>query len=85
MPSLAEPISERGPGLILSGHTHGGHVQIPGLTNRLFKKLGMPYVKGFYRVGDSLLYVNCGIGSSSIPLRAGAPAEVALMTLRAVQ
>lgn len=82
VPSLAEPIAQKGPALILSGHTHGGHVQIPGLTNRLFKKLGMPYVKGFYRVGDSLLYVNCGIGSSSIPIRAGAPAEVALLTLR---
>jgi predicted MPP superfamily phosphohydrolase len=82
VPSLAEPISAQGPALILSGHTHGGHVQIPGLTNRLFKKLGMPYVKGFYRLGDSLLYVNCGIGSSSIPIRAGAPAEVALLTLR---
>lgn len=82
VPSLAEPISQQGPALVLSGHTHGGHVQIPGLTNRLFKKLGMPYVKGFYRIGDSLLYVNCGIGSSSIPIRAGAPAEVALLTLR---
>lgn len=83
VPSLAEPISQQGPALILSGHTHGGHVQIPGLTNRLFKKLGMPYVKGFYKLGDSLLYVNSGIGSSSIPIRAGAPAEVALLTLRA--
>lgn len=83
VPSLVEPAAELGPALVLSGHTHGGHVQIPGLTNRLFKKLGMPYVKGFYRVGDSLLYVNCGVGSSSIPIRAGAPAEVALLTLRA--
>jgi predicted MPP superfamily phosphohydrolase len=58
-------------------------VQIPGITERLFRKLGHPYLKGFYRVDDTLLYVNCGVGSSSIPIRAGAPAEIALLTLRA--
>jgi predicted MPP superfamily phosphohydrolase len=83
VPSQIEPIAERGADLVLSGHTHGGHVQIPGVTARLFKKLGEPYVKGFYRVGDSLLYVNCGVGSSSVPIRAGAPAEIAILTLRA--
>jgi predicted MPP superfamily phosphohydrolase len=85
VPSQIEPISEHGPDLVLSGHTHGGHVQIPGVTERLFRKLGEPYVKGFYRVGDSLLYVSCGVGSSSVPIRAGAPAEIAVLTLRAAR
>lgn len=82
VPSLIEPISALGPGLVLAGHTHGGHVQIPGLTDLVFRKLGQHYVKGFYRVRDSLLYVNAGVGSSSVPIRAGAPAELAIMTLR---
>ena len=84
VPSQIEPIAEHAPGLVLAGHTHGGHVQIPGFTDRLFRKLGHPYVKGFYRLDDSLLYVNCGVGSSSVPIRAGAPAEVAVFTLRAM-
>lgn len=83
VPSMIEPVAARGPALMLSGHTHGGHVQIPQLTERLFRKLGAPYLKGFYSVGDALLYVNCGIGSSSVPIRAGAPSEVAIFTLRA--
>lgn len=82
VPSLIDPISELGGGLALAGHTHGGHVQIPGLTDLLFRKLGQHYVKGFYRVRDSLLYVNSGVGSSSVPIRAGAPAELAILTLR---
>lgn len=82
VPSLAMPASEFGGGLILSGHTHGGHVQIPGLTDRIFRKLGYDFVRGFYRVRDSLLYVNSGVGSSSVPIRAGAPAELAILTLR---
>ena len=83
VPSQIEPIAEHGAGLVLSGHTHGGHVQIPGVTEKLFRRLGQPYLKGFYRVDDALLYVNCGVGSSSVPIRAGAPAEVAVFTLRA--
>jgi predicted MPP superfamily phosphohydrolase len=82
VPSLFDPIAARGPGLVLSGHTHGGHIQIPKLTARLFRSLGSPYVKGFYRAADAVLYVSCGIGSSSIPIRAGAPSEVAILTLR---
>ncbi len=85
VPSLIDPISELGPGLVLAGHTHGGHVQIPGLTNLVFRKLGQHYVRGFYRVRDSLLYVNSGVGSSSVPIRAGAPAELAILTLRKSQ
>lgn len=83
VPSLADRIAEKGPAMVVSGHTHGGHVQIPKLTDRFFRSLGTPYVKGFYRVDDALLYVNCGIGSSSIPIRAGAPSEVAIFTLKA--
>ncbi len=83
VPSLLDRVSTYGPALMLAGHTHGGHIQIPKLTESLFRKLGNPYLKGFYRVGDTLLYVNCGIGSSSVPIRAGAPSEVAILTLKA--
>jgi predicted MPP superfamily phosphohydrolase len=83
VPSIFDSAASRGPALVVAGHTHGGHVQIPQLTEALFKKLGTPYLKGFYRAKDSLLYVNCGIGSSSVPIRAGAPSEVAIFTLRA--
>ena len=41
-----------------------------------FDRAGNPYLAGFYRVGESLLYVNRGVGSSSVPIRAGAPAAV---------
>jgi predicted MPP superfamily phosphohydrolase len=39
-------------------------------------------LKGVYDVGALRLYVNCGVGASSVPIRAGAPSEVALFTLR---
>lgn len=83
VPSLADRAAEYGPAFALAGHTHGGHVHIPRITEKLFKKIGAPYLKGFYDIGPLKLYVNCGVGASSVPIRAGAPSEVALFTLRA--
>lgn len=84
VPSQADRAASYGPGLIVSGHTHGGHIDIPNVTARLFRRLGAPYLKGFYQVGDATLYVSCGVGSSSVPIRAGSPAEVAMLTLQSV-
>ncbi len=83
VPSMADRAAEHGRGLILAGHTHGGHVNIPKVTASIAARLGNRYLAGFFNVGSSLLYVNRGIGSSSVPIRAGAPSEVALFTLRA--
>ncbi len=82
VPSQADAAAKHGPGFILSGHTHGGHIDIPKVTEHIFRRLGARYLKGFYQVGDATLYVSCGIGSSSVPLRAGSPAEVAVFTLQ---
>ncbi len=82
VPSIADDAADYGPGLALAGHTHGGHVHIPKVTAHVFKRLGTPYLKGFYDIDDLRLYVNCGVGASSVPIRAGAPSEVALFTLR---
>jgi uncharacterized protein len=82
-PNLADRAAEYGSSFIVAGHTHGGHVNIPRVTEPLFRRFGNRYLQGFYDVGGSRLYVNCGIGSSSVPIRAGAPSEVAIFTLRA--
>jgi predicted MPP superfamily phosphohydrolase len=83
VPSLVDITASYGPSLTLAGHTHGGHVNIPRITAGIARRLGNRYLAGFFAVGGSVLYVNRGIGSSSVPFRAGAPSEVALLTLRA--
>ncbi len=82
VPSLADITATYGPSLILAGHTHGGHVNIPKITAGIAARLGNRYLAGFYEVKGSLLYVNKGIGSAAVPIRAGAPSEVTLLTLR---
>ena len=43
-----------------------------------------PYVYGLYRLGASAEYVTRGIGTIGIPVRIGAPPEVALLRLSRV-
>ena len=66
--------------LTLSGHTHGGQVNlIPGVSSALL--LG-PYTKGHYRKGEDQLYVSSGLGVVGLPLRIASPAEITVITLR---
>ncbi len=62
-PDLIEDLSGVNVDLYLAGHTHGGQVAIP-LYGALmtFSKYGKKYESGKYTVGDTVLYVNRGIG-----------------------
>ncbi len=71
------------PMLVLSGHTHGGQVNIPVLMPAIRWLAHEPYDEGLYRVGPIQLYVNRGVGNVGLALRVNAPPEVALLTLRA--
>lgn len=63
--------------LQLSGHTHGGQVNV-GVTPA---HLVLPYVHGLYDEGGSQLYVNRGFGTAGPPARVGAPPEVTVVIL----
>lgn len=82
-PRTADKLRALGrPALCLSGHTHGGQINVPILTPLLLASIREPYVRGLYRLGDVQLYVNRGIGMSGVRLRVNSPAEVTLATLR---
>jgi len=48
--------------LILSGHTHGGQIDWPGLGRVLLGKKAKRWASGLYTHGDGHLYVNKGVG-----------------------
>ena len=71
--------------LLLSGHTHGGQVHLPGtrFRSRPSDMRHSPLFQGWYRAGATRLYVTPGVGSVHLPLRFRCPPEIALFTLRA--
>lgn len=70
-PQTADHIAKKGAPLVLSGHTHGGQIDVPRVTERVAKLTGNPYLHGFYRIDETDLYVNAGIGHSLPGFRAG--------------
>lgn len=65
---------------ILSGHTHGGQINIFGFIPFLPQGSGK-YIKGWYKDNIPKLYVSKGIGTSIFPARFGARAEIAIFNL----
>lgn len=64
----------------LSGHTHGG--QLYGLDRAVAVLNGM-FVRGWYALAHSSLYVHSGSGLwNGFPIRIGVPSEIAVFTLR---
>lgn len=68
--------------LCLSGHTHGGQINVPIVTPLVLASLREPYARGLFALGPVQLYVNRGIGTTGVRLRVNAPSEVTLATLR---
>jgi predicted MPP superfamily phosphohydrolase len=71
--------------LVLSGHTHGGHVGVQlGRESALtvVGLLGIPD-QGLFDRGEMRLFVTRCVGFYGYPMRVGIPPEVALLVLRA--
>ena len=69
--------------LVLSGHTHGGQVRIPGIgplvtgTERASRQESY----GMFAKGKMRVNVSAGIGYSNLPIRVNCPPEVILIEL----
>ncbi|GBD96335.1 MAG TPA: metallophosphoesterase [Nitrospirae bacterium] len=62
---------------VFAGHSHGGQVNIFGFTAFLPPGVGN-YIRGWYKNSPPYLYVSKGIGTSVLPVRFGARAEIAV-------
>jgi hypothetical protein len=65
--------------LQLSGHTHGGQVNL--LVRPADWVLPHGYVAGLYQRKSSQLYINRGFGTVGPPARIGSPPEVSRIVL----
>jgi hypothetical protein len=75
-------VKGRGVQLLLCGHTHGGHIALPG-----HRPIWIPgphgrlWPFGRHEVDGLTLFVSRGVGGSLVPMRTYAPPDVALFTI----
>lgn len=82
-PDVLPVAARQGWDLMLSGHTHGGQINIEILDQAITPaRFITPYIYGTYRERNTAAYVTRGIGSIGIPARLGAPPEIAIIRLR---
>ena len=83
-PLTVDQLAERRCDLMLSGHTHGGQIRVPGLgTPMIPSRYGQKYASGLVRGPACPVYVCRGIGTTIMPLRLGVRPEVAVIELTA--
>ena len=68
--------------LTLCGHTHGGQVNLPFITDRLLeRRFGIDRVYGHVVEDDRHMIISAGLGTSWMPVRFGRPPELVVVTL----
>ena len=85
-PDIVEDYSDYGYDIALSGHSHGGQINIPFLPQINKRALSVTSLAADYNGGlynlrsdeNSKLYVSTGIGTTHIPARFGVVPEVAV-------
>lgn len=67
--------------LTLSGHTHGGQVQVMGYAPIIPSRYGRRYAYGHIEEGARSLVVSGGLGCSGVPVRFGRPPEIVVVQI----
>lgn len=81
-PDVVDYLLEYNIDLFLSGHSHGGQVNLPFINS--LPLLAEKYTGGIYCFNNyrqTLLYVNVGLGTSQMPMRFMAPPELSVFVL----
>lgn len=68
-------------GLQISGHTHGGQVDIPLIGPPILPEMGKKYPSGLYNVNGMLLYTNRGVGVTTVNARFNCRPEITIYIL----
>jgi uncharacterized protein len=81
-PRVIHLASRHGVSLVLSGHTHGGQVNLP-LLGTVYGRSPerLRYKVGWDRMGMTQIYVSRGIGTIVLPWRLRCPAEISHLEL----
>ncbi len=75
--------SDIGADVMLSGHTHGGQIRLPGFGAFVnHSDMPLKYSSGMLRHGNTLGFVSRGLGEVGLPMRFNCPPQLPLYTFR---
>jgi predicted MPP superfamily phosphohydrolase len=82
-PEIYRPAALAGFDLLLSGHTHGGQICLPGRIPITLDSVLPRYMgSGPWNYLDMIGYTSVGVGSSVVPVRFNCPPEITLHCLQ---
>jgi len=82
-PELVAEAGRHGINLMLSGHTHGGQIRLPGgFAPMLNISCSRRYGRGAWRYGELQGYTSAGLGCSGLDVRFNCPPEIVIHVLR---
>ena len=67
---------------VISGHTHGGQIVLPGLGAIAAREF--PVIAGLAQRQGTTIFVSRGVGTVYLPIRINCPPEVAVLTLEPI-
>lgn len=82
-PDPADHFLEYPADLFLTGHSHGGQINLPFINYSA--PLAEKYTRGMYNINNSRqtkIYVNIGLGTSKLPMRFMAIPQLTVLTLK---
>lgn len=82
-PELYANAAQKGVHLMLSGHTHGGQICLPG-GRAIVSSIDAPRkcIRGLWNHERMVGFTSIGAGASGVPVRYHCPGEINLLTLR---
>ena len=86
-PDTAPYVHHLKPGVMLSGHTHGGLLRIPvyGSLVRSYLQIGRQFYCGLNRYKDFYIYTNRGLAAFPLSFRINCPPEVSVFKLTSLE
>lgn len=80
-PEVREALPRAGVDLVITGHTHGGQVRVPGVGCVVAPNQGWwpDYCAGMYDIGGTPLYIDSGVGWSGRAVRLFVQSQVTMI------
>lgn len=81
-PDTVEQFKSNAAFLTMAGHTHGGQIQLPWLTQHNLEAFARnPWYDGLYYLPQTRLLVSTGLGETGLPARLFTPPRIDLISL----